>query len=121
MGTERSLGAALRIEMASIRFDLPDPFGPIRTLSGPSSSHQPDALYERILRSSIARSSRLPSIGISSQPGNRCLYSRVSLWKRSLRSRVIGPGTPPPIARLSTFTTGITSAAVPVRKHSSAM
>ena len=32
-----------------------------------------------------------------------------------------GPGVPAPIVRLSTFTTGTTSAAVPVRKHSSAM
>ncbi len=36
-------------------------------------------------------------------------------------SRTIGAGVPPPIVRVSTFTTGITSAAVPVRKHSSAM
>ncbi len=29
----------------------------------------------------------------------------------------MGPGLPLPILRLSTFTTGMTSAAVPVRKH----
>ena len=34
---------------------------------------------------------------------------------------MIGPGLPSPIMRLSTLTTGITSAALPVRKHSSAM
>src|SRR3954451_3034359 len=33
---------------------------------------------------------------------------------------LIGPGFPVPIGRPSAFTTGITSAAVPVRKHSSA-
>ena len=49
------------------------------------------------------------------------VYSCVSLWNRFSRSRVIAPGLPVPIARLSTLTTGITSAAVPVRKHSSAM
>jgi hypothetical protein len=46
---------------------------------------------------------------------------RASLWKRSIKSRVMGPGLPEPIVRLSTFTTGMTSAAVPVRNISSAM
>ena len=45
----------------------------------------------------------------------------VSRRKRSIKSRVTGPGLPLPIVRLSTLTTGMTSAAVPVRKHSSAM
>src|SRR5581483_803580 len=40
--------------------------------------------------------------------------------KRLIRSRVTGPGSPEPISRLSTFTTGMTSAAVPVRNISSA-
>ena len=48
-------------------------------------------------------------------------HSRVSCLNRFSRSRVIGPGLPVPMMRLSTLTTGITSAAVPVRKHSSAM
>ena len=48
-------------------------------------------------------------------------HDRANSWNRFLRCSVTGPGLPVPIARLSTFTTGITSAAVPVRKHSSAM
>jgi len=47
-------------------------------------------------------------------------YDRASLKNFSRRSRATGPGVPLPIVRLSTLTTGITSAAVPVRKHSSA-
>ena len=48
-------------------------------------------------------------------------HSRVSCRKRSRSCLVIGPGLPVPISRPSHFTTGITSAAVPVRKHSSAV
>lgn len=48
-------------------------------------------------------------------------WFRVKRWNRSIRSRVIGPGFPVPMGRLSTFTTGTISAAVPVRKHSSAI
>jgi hypothetical protein len=51
----------------------------------------------------------------------RATQLRVSFLNRAIMSRVIGPGLPSPIVRLSTFTTGTTSAAVPVRKHSSAM
>ena len=46
-------------------------------------------------------------------------------WRRHgiflLLSVVIGPGLPLPITRPSALITGISSAAVPVRKHSSAM
>ena len=45
---------------------------------------------------------------------------RVSSRKRSSRSFVIGPGLPSPIVRPSRLMTATTSAALPVRKHSSA-
>ena len=58
-------------------------------------------------------------------PANICacplFQLRVRFLKRLMRSRVIGPGVPSPMVRLSTLTTGTTSAAVPARKHSSAM
>ena len=47
--------------------------------------------------------------------------SRTRAWNRSRSSRVIGPGRPSPMTRPSHSTTGISSAAVPVRKHSSAL
>ena len=46
---------------------------------------------------------------------------RAYSWNRAMMSLVSGPGTPAPILRLSTSTTGPTSAAVPVRKASSAL
>jgi len=46
-------------------------------------------------------------------------YERVRFTKRSLRSLVISPGLPSPIGRPSSSITAITSAALPVRKHSS--
>ena len=48
-------------------------------------------------------------------------YRRTSAWKSAVSRFVTGPGTPAPIFRPSISTTGITSAAVPVRKHSSAV
>jgi hypothetical protein len=45
----------------------------------------------------------------------------VSSLYAAIRSRVTGPGIPAPIVLASTLTTGITSAAVPVRKHSLAV
>ena len=48
-------------------------------------------------------------------------YVRTRVWKAVVRRFVIGPGVPGPIVRPSMSTTGITSAAVPVRKHSSAV
>ncbi len=46
---------------------------------------------------------------------------RTRAWNLLSKSFVIGPGLPVPIGRASHSTTGITSAAVPVRKHSSAV
>ena len=50
----------------------------------------------------------------------RC-YLRTSAWNASVSRLVIGPGTPDPTLRPSISTTGMISAAVPVRKHSSAV
>ena len=44
-----------------------------------------------------------------------------SSWKASRKRAVKGPGLPVPMMRRSSATTGMTSAAVPVRKHSSAV
>ena len=46
---------------------------------------------------------------------------RTSAWKRERRSRVIGPGLPPPMTRPSTWRMAITSLAVPVKNASSAV
>lgn len=45
----------------------------------------------------------------------------VNAWYFLTRLRVMEPGFPVPMTRPSTFTTGISSAPVPVRKHSSAL
>ena len=45
----------------------------------------------------------------------------VKAWYAFTRLRVTGPGLPSPITRPSTFTTGTSSAPVPVTKHSSAL
>jgi len=46
-------------------------------------------------------------------------YCRTSVWKSAVSRAVTGPGVPAATLRPSISTTGITSAAVPVRKHSS--
>ncbi len=46
---------------------------------------------------------------------------RAYSWNLAMMLLVIGPGTPAPILRRSTSTTGPTSAALPVRKASSAL
>ena len=46
---------------------------------------------------------------------------RTSLRKASINLRLTGPGVPSPISRSSSFTIGMVSAAVPVRKDSSAV
>ena len=54
--------------------------------------------------------------------GSEAAYaSRMWRWKASISRRVSGPDVPDPMTRPSIRVTGITSAAVPVRKHSSAM
>ena len=45
----------------------------------------------------------------------------VKAWYWVMSLPVIGAGDPAPMSRPSIFTTGISSAAVPVRKHSSAL
>ena len=46
---------------------------------------------------------------------------RTSVWKRERRSRVTGPGRPPPMSRPSSCRMPTTSEAVPVKKASSAV
>ena len=46
---------------------------------------------------------------------------RTSAWKRALMSRVTGPDLPAPMSRPSTWRMATTSAAVPVKKASSAV
>jgi hypothetical protein len=46
---------------------------------------------------------------------------RVNSRNRSMIRKLTGPGFPSPIGRVSNRMAGITSAAVPVRKHSSAV
>ena len=45
----------------------------------------------------------------------------VRAWYFSTNMRVVGPGLPVPMTRPSSLTTGMSSAPVPVRKHSSAL
>jgi hypothetical protein len=58
-------------------------------------------------------------------PGRRSAvkgaHPRVSVWKRVMSSRVTGPTGPAPMARPSTVRIGAISAAVPVKKASSAV
>lgn len=93
------------------------------------SADSPDAGETEAAGPHVGRAPRglgargVASIGSSIGPSTRRLavHSRVTAWNRSSNFSVIGPGTPAPILRLSTFVTGTISAALPVRKHSSAM
>jgi len=91
--------------------------------NGPRDDRQTDPLPAReenpVLKAALERSPE------TADPGSRCRQIRVpsvSTRRRNSASTrpVIGPGLPVPISRPSSFTTGMTSAPVPVRKHSSA-
>lgn len=96
---QRSLGAPLRPERVQ-RFPLrvAAPGGVLRPARGPD--------HTRVSHSAW-RSPSLPS-------------SRTQAKKRRCSSRVSGPGAPSPTRRRSTSTTGVISAAVPVKNTSSA-
>jgi hypothetical protein len=64
---------------------------------------------------------RFPQNGVLESPRYRNYAPCTNFLNAAESCCVTGPTEPPPMGRLSNLTTGMTSAAVPVKKHSSAM